>query len=109
MSMKIFITFGFLMLSLIVIGCGTSGKEFNSDLFDSIQNSHTTQEEVESMLGKPFKKGLQNGHEVWVYEHNQYKAFKILGDDTSKDMVVTFDENKLVKTHQYMTSQPVSK
>ncbi len=106
MSMKLFLSFGFLMVSLMVAGCGTSGKEFNSTLFDSIQNGHTTQQEVESMMGKPFKKGLQNGKEVWVYEHNQYKAFKILGEDTSKDMVVTFDENKVVKTHQYMTSQP---
>ncbi len=106
MSMKIFISLGFLMVSLMVIGCGTSGKEFNTTLFDSIQNGHTTQGEVESMFGRPFKKGFQNGKEIWIYEHNQYKAFKMLGEDTSKDMVVTFDESKVVKTHLLMTSQP---
>lgn len=105
MNMKLLISFGFLVASLTVIGCGTSGKEFNSALFDSIQNGHTTQEEVESMLGKPFKKGYQNGAEIWVYEHNKYKVFRILGEDTSEDMVVIFDDSKVVKTHLMMTSQ----
>ncbi len=104
MNMKFFISFGFLVMSLTVFGCGTSGKDFNDTLFDSIQNGHTTQQEVESMLGKPFKKGYQNGNEIWVYEHNKYKVFRILGEDTSKDIVVIFDESKVVKTHLRMTS-----
>lgn len=106
MSMKLFLSIGFLVLGLTVVGCGTSGKEFNATLFDSVVNGHTTQEEVESMFGRPFKKGFQNGKEIWVYEHNQYKALPMFGEDTSKDMVVTFDENKVVKTHQFMTSKP---
>ncbi len=56
------------------------------------------------MFGQPFKKGYQNGDEIWVYEHNKYKVFRILGEDTSKDMVVIFDESKVVKTHLRMTS-----
>ena len=106
MNMKLFISFTFLMMSLMVVGCGTSGKEFNSSLFDNIENGHTTQQEVESMFGHPFKKGIQNGHEVWVYEHDKYKVFQIFGKDTSKDMVVVFDDSKVVKTHQLMASQP---
>jgi len=102
--MKFFISFGFLVMSLTVFGCGTSGKDFNSTLFDSIRNGHTTQQEVETMLGQPFKKGYQNGNEIWIYEHNKYKVFRILGEDTSKDMVVIFDESKVVKTHLKMTS-----
>jgi len=104
MNMKFFISIGFLVMSLMVFGCGTSGKDFNSTLFDSIQNGHTTQEEVETMFGQPFKKGYQNGDEIWIYEHNKYKVFRILGEDTSKDMVVIFDESKVVKTHLKMTS-----
>ena len=109
MNMKFLISFGFLVASLTVIGCGTSGKEFNSTLFDTIHNGHTTQAEVESMLGRPFKKGFQNGNEIWIYEHNKYKAFKILGEDTSEDMVVIFDDSKVVKTHLMMSSQSDSK
>ncbi len=106
MNIKLFLSFGFLVASLTVFGCGTSGKEFNSSLFDSIKNGHTTQPEVESMLGSPFKKGFQNGDEIWIYEHNKYKAFRMFGEDTSKDMVIIFDEDKVVKTHVFMTSQP---
>ena len=105
MNMKLFLSFGFLVVSLTVIGCGTSGKEFNSSLFDSVSNGKTTQQEVESIFGRPFKKGFQNGNEIWVYEHNQYKAFRMFGEDTSKDMVIIFDEDKVVKTHLFMTSQ----
>jgi len=106
MNMKLFLSFGFLVVSLTVIGCGTSGKDFNGTLFDSIQNDHTTQKQVESIFGRPFKKGFQNGNEIWIYEHDQYKALPIFGEDTSKDMVVIFDESKVVKTHQFMSSQP---
>ncbi len=106
MNIKLFLSFGFLVVSLTVFGCGTSGKDFNSSLFDSIKNGHTSQQEVESMLGSPFKKGFQNGDEVWIYEHNTYKAFRMFGENTSKDIVIIFDEDKVVKTHVFMTSQP---
>jgi len=106
MNVKLFLSLGFLVVSLTDLGCGTSGKEFNSSLFDSIENGHTTKQEVESMLGSPFKKGFQNGNEIWIYEHNEYKAFRMFGEDTSKDMVIIFDEDKVVKTHLFMTSQP---
>ena len=109
MNVKLFLSLGFLVVSLTVFGCGTSGKKFNSSLFDSIENGNTTKQEVESMLGSPFKKGFQNGNEIWIYEHNEYKAFRMFGEDTSKDMVIIFDEAKVVKTHLFMTSQPDSK
>ncbi|VAX30990.1 hypothetical protein MNBD_NITROSPINAE05-1469 [hydrothermal vent metagenome] len=105
MKIKLFIISGILVAGLTAIGCGTTGKEFDTALFENINNGNTTQEEVESMFGLPFKKGFQNGNEIWVYEHNKYKAFKILGEDTSKDMVVIFDENKVVKTHVMMNNQ----
>ncbi len=105
MNIKRLLFFGFLVVGLTTFGCGTSGKDFNASLFDSINNGNTTKEEVESMFGRPFKKGFQNGNEIWIYEYNKYKAFKILGEDSTKDMVVIFDENKVVKTHLMMNNQ----
>ncbi len=105
MNMKRFLSIGILLAVLAVAGCGTSGKEFNEGLHDSIRNGHTSQEEVESMFGQPFKKGVQNGKEIWVYEHNKYR---LIGKDTSKDLVITFDKSGVVDTHQFMTSQPTS-
>jgi outer membrane lipoprotein-sorting protein len=105
MHMKRFLFIGILLAILAVTGCGTSGKEFNEVLYDSIENGHTTKEEMESMFGQPFKKGVQNGKEIWVYEHNKYR---LIGQDTSKDLVVTFDRSGVVETHQFMSSQATS-
>jgi hypothetical protein len=104
-SMKHILSIGILLAVFVVTGCGTSGKEFNEVLFDSIENGHTTQAEMESMFGHPFKKGVQNGKEIWVYEHNKYR---LIGKDTSKDLVVTFDKTGVVETHQFMTSKATS-
>jgi hypothetical protein len=103
--MKQLLSIWLLVVGLTVIGCGTSGKEFDNSLVDDIVNGQTTQREVETMFGNPFKKGIQNGKEVWIYEHNQYKTLSLFGDDTSKDMVIIFDDSKVVKTHLYMTNQ----
>lgn len=66
-------------------------------------NGKTTQAGVENMLGKPFKTGIQNGDEIWIYEMNTYQA---VGGNTSKDFIVVFDKQGVVKSHQSMTSQP---
>lgn len=105
MNVKRFLPIGILLAILAVTGCGTSGKEFNEALYDSIENGHTTQEEVESMFGQPFKKGVQNGKEIWVYEHDKYR---LIGKDTSKDMVIVFNDSGVVETHQFMSSQATS-
>jgi SmpA/OmlA family protein len=105
MNMKRLLSIGILLAIVAVGGCGTSGKEFNEVLFSNIENGHTTQNEVESMFGNPFKKGVQNGKQIWVYEHNKYR---LIGKDTSKDLVITFDNTGVVETHQFMTSQATS-
>lgn len=106
MNMKRLASIGFLATGLAAAGCGTSGKEFNADLFESLRNGHTTQREVESMFGRPFKKGFQNDKKVWVYEYNKYRMF---GSDFSKDMVIIFDDSGVVENHQFMESSPASR
>ena len=84
-------------------GCGTTGKNFDESLYKNIAVGTTTQKEVHSMFGLPFKKGVQNGNPVWTYEYNFYNS---LGSDTTKDMVIVFDSRGVVKSRQMMTNQP---
>ncbi len=88
-----------------LVGCGTVGEDFNISMADKIQVHQTTQGEIESMLGEPFKKGIQNGHPIWVYEFNYYHT---LGDDTSKDLVVTFNDDGKVRSYQAMSNRPTA-
>jgi len=94
---------GLFGILLVLGGCGTTGRNFDESKADKIINGSTTAAEVKQLLGKPFRKGLQNGKMVWVYEYNSYKS---IGTDTSKDIFVTFNENNIVSSHQIMNSNP---
>jgi hypothetical protein len=88
---------------LFVYGCGSTGKNFNESLYKNIIAGTTTHKEIQAMFGPPFKKGVQNGSKVWTYEYNAYNS---LGKDITKDMVIVFTPNGVVKSHQMMNNQP---
>ncbi len=100
--MKHLILCGILLAGLLLAGCWTTGQKFDETLVDSIVTGSTTRTDVLVMLGKPFKKGVQNGKEVWIYEHNQYKA---IGDETSKDIFITFNQDGVVESRQLMVNK----
>ncbi len=87
----------------LTLGCGTVGKDFNIDQAQSIQNGKTTREDIALMFGEPFKVGVQNSHPIWVYEQNKYRA---IGEDTSKSLIVEFDDNGVVRNHSIMSNEP---
>ena len=84
-------------------GCGTTGKNFNSAGFQKIVNGTTTKEEVKYLLGPPFKTGIQNGNETWIYEYNEYR---LIGANKSKDITIDFNPDGTVKSHQFMSDAP---
>ena len=90
-------------LVLYLSACGTVGKEFNESLYANIIKGTTTYKEIRIMFGPPFRKGIQNGDSVWTYEYNYVNAF---GTDIIKDMIIVFNKNGVVKSHQLMTSSP---
>lgn len=87
---------------ILIYGCGTTGKDFNESLYKNIAAGTTTHKEIQAMFGPPFKKGIQNGYKVWTYEYNAYNS---VGDDITKDMVIVFTPDGVVKSHQMMTNQ----
>jgi len=100
--MKPLILCGVLLTGLLLAGCGTTGKNFDESVVDNIVTGSTTRTDVLVMLGKPFKKGIQNDKEVWIYEYNQYRA---VGEETSKDIFITFNEDGIVESRQLMVNK----
>ncbi|MDH3256542.1 MAG: outer membrane protein assembly factor BamE [Nitrospinota bacterium] len=93
-----------LLLSLSwTLGCGTVGKDFDIDQAQTIQNGKTTREDIALMFGEPFKVGVQNSRPIWIYEQNKYRA---IGKDTSKSLIVEFDDNGVVRNHSIMSNEP---
>ena len=92
-----------LILAIFFLGCATVGKNFDESLYANIAKGTTTHKEIQSMFGPPFKKGIQNGYPVWTYEYNYVNA---LGSDIIKDMIIVFEKNGVVKSHQLMTNTP---
>ena len=90
-----------IFLAAFWYGCGSVGKNFNETLYTKIVKGTTTKKDIETMFGSPFKKGIQNGYLVWTYEYNYVNSFS---SDIIKDMIIVFDKNGLVKSHQLMTN-----
>ncbi len=91
-----------LLVTLITFSaCSNVGTNFDTNMVKQIQKGKTTQAEIEGMFGQPYKTGIQNAHPAWVYEFNQYRAF---GDDSAKDLIVVFNDDKTVRTHQIMST-----
>ncbi len=92
-----------IILAVFFSGCGTVGRNFDESLYANIAKGTTTQNDIQAMFGPPFKKGVQNGLPVWTYEYNYVNSF---GTDIVKDMIIVFEKNGVVKSHQLMTNTP---
>ena len=90
-----------LLIFLLAVGCGTAGKNFSSDKVQNIQNNVTTQSEVLDWFGVPYKEGVENTHTMWTYQFDKWYAF---ADTESKDLVILFDENNIVKAYRFTSS-----
>ena len=87
-----------LALYLLVVGCGTVGKDFDSLNVEKIQNNVTTQLEILDWFGLPYKEGTENNYTMWTYQVDTWQA---IGEGQSKGLVILFDEKNVVKAHRY--------
>ena len=93
-----------MFLVIFLASCyGTVGKNFDSSELKSIQNNVTSQEEIFERLGAPFKKGIENGQVMWTYQFDKWNAVR---PTYSKDLVILFDKENIVKAYRYTTSNP---
>jgi outer membrane protein assembly factor BamE (lipoprotein component of BamABCDE complex) len=93
----------FLAAVILLAGCGSIGKDFDASQVKRITQGTTTKQEIQNMFGEPFRTGIQNGNPVWVYEKSIYRA---IGEDTTKSLIVEFDEYDVVRKYQVMSNVP---
>ena len=93
-----FLSVFLLALCLLVVGCGTVGKDFDSSKIKKIQNNLTTQLEVLDWFGVPYKEGTENKHTMWTYQVDTWQA---IGEGVSKGLVILFDDKNIVKAYRY--------
>jgi hypothetical protein len=84
-------------------GCATMGAPFQFQGPDSVVVGKTTQSDVISQYGKPFRVGFENGRTKWTYGYYQYRLF---GTSDTKDLAITFDNKRVVSDYTYSSSSP---
>jgi hypothetical protein len=86
---------------VFLAACASVGREFPSAKVSEIQIGKTTQAQIEAMFGKPWRTGVEDGFVTWTYGKYKYSAF---GDAQTKDLVVRFDNNKVVRSYTFNTT-----
>lgn len=89
-------------LLFLVAGCANVGHEFPDQRVDELELGETTQQEVRQMFGEPWRVGYEDGLRTWTYGKYHYT---LLGSPTTKDLVLRFDKNNVVKSYTYNTTE----
>lgn len=103
--MKIVRCLFFPVILLSALSCATVyevGEVFETQNIDKIEVGKTHQTDIVSMFGEPWRQGLSNGKDVFIYSHEKV----IFRQDDSVDrqgntLVIEFDEDDIV-TNYYL-------
>ena len=91
-----------LLLAIVITACATIGHEFPVERVSDIQLQRTTQAEIRSIFGEPWRVGIEDGQPTWTYAKYRYKLF---GQPSTQDLVVRFDERGTVVSYTFNTTE----
>jgi outer membrane protein assembly factor BamE (lipoprotein component of BamABCDE complex) len=90
------------VLILSITGCFTVGHDFPVDQVSSIKTGKTTQEDIRSMFGSPWRIGMEDGHRTWTYGKYIYSAFS---ETKTQDLVIRFNDQGKVASFTFNTTE----
>ena len=90
------------LLTGMLASCMTVGRNFSSNAVFKIETGKTTREEMEALLGSPWRTGLEDGHKTITYGYYRYRLFK---EPMTKDLVVRFDKKGKVISYTFNTTE----
>ncbi|MBU2590685.1 MAG: outer membrane protein assembly factor BamE [Nitrospinota bacterium] len=92
-----------LIAPLFISSCASVGRDFPEARVSRIQIGKTTKKEIQRMFGPPWRVGIEDGSPTWTYGKYNYR---ILGDSSTKDLVIRFDDNGVVTSYVFNTTEP---
>lgn len=88
--------------TFLIVGCATIGRNFDATQVKSISLGKTTQNEIRSMFGTPWRTGIEDGKETWTYGRYHYSIF---GEPQARDLVIRYDDHGTVISYTYNTTE----
>jgi hypothetical protein len=90
------------LLVMFFAGCATVGQEFPVTSISDIEIGKTTQNEIRTMFGSPWRVGIEDGQRTWTYGNYSYSLF---GAQNARDLVIRFDDKDVVVSYTFSTTQ----
>lgn len=91
-----------LIAGLALAGCVSSGRDFPADPIPTLEPGVTTQAQVRSAFGDPWRTGLEDGQRTWTYGDYRYSLF---GAAKARDLVLKFDHRGVLTTYTYSSTE----
>ena len=91
-----------ILMLLFLSGCASIGHEFPASQVSSIRIGETTQNDIYTTFGAPWRTGIENGMKTWTYGDYHYSLFS---EGSTEDLVIKFDRNARVASYVFNTSK----
>jgi outer membrane protein assembly factor BamE (lipoprotein component of BamABCDE complex) len=101
-SAQIFSSLIIVVLVFAVSGCFTVGHDFPVDQVSAIKIGKSTQSDIRSMFGSPWRIGMEDGQRTWTYGKYRYSAFS---ETKTQDLVIRFDDQGKVVSFTFNTTE----
>ncbi|EIC29570.1 MULTISPECIES: hypothetical protein [Methylomicrobium] len=91
-----------MLVFLSVSGCASIGHEFPAGQVSTIRIGQTTQNDIYTTFGAPWRTGIDNGMKTWTYGHYRYSLFS---EGETEDLVIKFDNRGVVASYVFNTTK----
>ena len=90
------------LVFLALAGCATIGHEFPAGQVTTIKIGQTTQNDIYTIFGAPWRTGIDSGMKTWTYGHYRYSLFS---EGETEDLIVKFDQRGVVASYVFNTTK----
>jgi outer membrane protein assembly factor BamE (lipoprotein component of BamABCDE complex) len=90
------------LLLMLSSGCASVGHSFPASQVPTIRIGETTQNDIYTTFGAPWRTGVDNGMKTWTYGDYRYGLFN---DSSTEDLVIKFDKRGVVSSFTYNTTK----